>query len=80
VGWDDQDLIFTAIATSGLSRAAFAARIVRVPVRAVERWLTGVLPIPVDVRNHLESFMAMSPDERYGYIIAASVRPDDISA
>lgn len=79
MGWDDEDLIFTALAESGLSRAAFAERVVRVPVRTVERWLNGVIPLPPDMRNHLEAFMAMSPDEREAFVYPMLERDESVS-
>jgi hypothetical protein len=78
VAWEDQDLIFTALATSGLSYEAFAAYIARVPVRTVKEWIDGAELIPAPSRFMLESFMALPPDTRRAYIVAATAAPDPV--
>jgi hypothetical protein len=78
VAWEDQDLIFTALATSGLSYEAFAAYIARVPVRSVKEWIDGAERIPAEFRLMLETFMDLPPDTRRAYIVAATAAPDPI--
>lgn len=78
VAWDDQDLIFTALATSGLSYEVFAGYIVRVPVRTIKRWIDGDDAIPADARQLLESFMDLPPDTRRAYIVAATAARDPV--
>jgi hypothetical protein len=76
VAWEDQDLIFTAFATSGLSYEAFAAYIARVPVGTVKRWIDGAESIPGHVRHELTTFLELPPPTRNAYIVAATAAPD----
>jgi hypothetical protein len=78
VAWEDQDLIFTAFATSGLSYEAFAGYIARVPVGTIKRWMDGAEVIPADARSQLESFLALPAATRNAYIVAAMAAPEPL--
>ena len=78
MAWEDQDLIFTAFATSGLSYEAFAAHIARVSVGTVKGWIDGAEAIPAESRRQLESFLALPPATRSAYIVAATAASDSV--